>query len=93
MTCDLIDLPGGGRAIVCSSRKRQRCECGKSATLLCDWKVPDHRSGTCDRPICRACATSVAPEKDLCPQHARAFDAWQSARAKSSAQHKGAHDA
>jgi hypothetical protein len=39
---------------------------------------PDTRkSGTCDRPICEICTTSPAPEKDLCPEHARAWEAWK----------------
>lgn len=80
MTCDLITLPGGQRAIVCSSRKRPRCTCGRPAPLLCDWKVPGKRSGTCDAPICASCATSPMPGKDLCPDHARAFGEWQAGR-------------
>mgnify|MGYP007030462533 CR=1 FL=1 len=94
MACDLIDLPGGGRAIFCSSRKRQLCdECGRAATLLCDWKVSERRSGTCDRPICRTCATSPAPEKDLCPEHARAFADWRHQRANHPLQSGADHDA
>jgi hypothetical protein len=65
---------------VCGRTKRQRCACGAPATLLCDWKVQDKRSGTCDRPICAECSTSPAPEKDLCPEHARVFDIWQAER-------------
>ncbi len=81
MTCDAVTLPGGGRAIVCSSRKRQRCACGKPATLLCDWKVTGSRRATCDVPICTACSTSPAPDKDLCPDHATAFEIWRRDRA------------
>lgn len=80
MACERVSLPGGGHAIVCGSRPRSRCACGKPATLLCDWKVPERRSGTCDAPICASCSTSPAPEKDICPAHAPALRAWQDNR-------------
>lgn len=80
MTCDRVTLPGGGAAIVCSSRKRPRCQCGRAATRLCDWKVPSKKSGTCDQPICAQCSTSPAPDKDLCRSHAEAFEAWKKDR-------------
>ena len=80
MTCDRVQLPGGGVAIVCSSRKRQRCKCGKPATLLCDWKVASRKSGTCDAPICVSCAEHVAADKDLCPTHREAYAAWRAAK-------------
>lgn len=75
MTCHHVALPGGGAAIVCGPT--QRCKCGQRATLLCDWKVPANRSGTCDRPICASCSTSPAPDKDICPAHAADLRAWQ----------------
>lgn len=78
MACQHVNMPGGGAAIVCGARKRQRCACGRNATLLCDWIVP---GGTCDEPLCRWCTTSPAPEKDLCPAHLRAYRAWQAQRA------------
>lgn len=81
MTCDPVRLPGGGTAIVCSSRRRQRCKCGKPANLLCDWKVPAKKSGTCDVPLCSGCSTKPAPDKDLCPDHAEAFAAWKARHA------------
>lgn len=81
MACERVPMPGGGYAIVCGTRsRRQRCACGKPATLLCDWKVPECRSGTCDAPICASCALSPAPEKDLCPTHAAAFREWSAQR-------------
>lgn len=77
MACELVQLPDGGRAIVCTRERRRGCiECGAPADKLCDWKVPERRSGTCDAPLCSRCATSPAPEKDLCPAHARAYQAW-----------------
>lgn len=91
MACERVSLPGGGHAIVCGTRsRRQRCACGKPATRLCDWKVPAAVSAsghatraTCDAPICASCATSPAPEKDLCPAHAAAWRAWQTRRTAS----------
>ena len=80
MACEHVSLPGGGTAIVCTRTKRQRCACGGPATLLCDWKVAGKRSGTCDAPLCPSCSTSPAPDKDLCPDHAQAFDEWRSER-------------
>jgi hypothetical protein len=80
MTCEHVSLPGGGSAIVCSSRRRQRCKCGRPATLLCDWKVPSKKSGTCDAPICDQCTTSPAAGKDVCPKHAPELKAWVSRR-------------
>lgn len=80
MTCEHVTLPGGGTAIVCSTRKRQRCtSCGRSASLLCDWKV---EGGTCDQPICARCTTSPAPDKDLCPSHAAKFEEWKARKAE-----------
>jgi len=78
VTCERVALPGGGRAIVCSETKR--CRCGRRATLECDWKVPSRKSGTCDKLICTNCAKSPAPGKDLCPEHARAFEQWKIAK-------------
>lgn len=78
MGCESVTLPGGGAAIVCSPTRR--CKCGERATLLCDWKVPERKSGTCDAGICARCATSPAPEKDLCPAHAQAYVRWQAER-------------
>lgn len=85
MACQTVRLPDGGAAIVCGPRQRaQRCSCGRPAGLLCDWRIPARKSGTCDRPICDRCTTSPAPEKDLCPEHARAFEAWKKGRAPAS---------
>lgn len=80
MTCQGVSLPGGGSAIVCGVRGRKRCGCGKPATLLCDWKVPERKSGTCDTPMCAACSTPAAPGKDICPAHAPALAVWRASR-------------
>lgn len=79
MICDVVPMTVGGNAIVCSSGRGRRCKCGKRATLLCDWKKPRKRSGTCDAPLCRSCTTSPAPEKDLCPAHAAEWEARKAA--------------
>lgn len=76
MACEWVELPGGGTAIVCGGGRGKKCKCGRRATLECDWKVPKRRSGTCDAPICARCATSPAPGKDLCVEHAEAFKVW-----------------
>lgn len=80
MICQVVSLPNGGSAIVCSGGRRPRCKCGGPAPLLCDWKVSGKKSGTCDAPLCASCTTSPAPNKDLCPEHAREFDAWKAVR-------------
>ncbi|CAN5571359.1 hypothetical protein BH10PSE14_BH10PSE14_06120 [soil metagenome] len=80
MTCEHVTLPGGGRAIVCSQTRR--CPCGRRHTLLCDWKVPGKKSGTCDAPLCEHCTTSPAPDKDLCAKHAQAYAEWRASRAR-----------
>jgi hypothetical protein len=85
MICDRVSLPDGGTAIVCSSGRRKRCACGRPADLLCDWKVPARRSGTCDAPICSTCTTSPTADKDLCPTHGQAYRDWLAVRAPASA--------
>lgn len=68
----------GMTGIACYSRgPRKLCACGKPAPLLCDWKVPTKRSGTCDRPICTTCSHKPAAGKDLCPEHAAEWRARQ----------------
>lgn len=81
MNCQRVSLPTGGAAIVCGTRRREKCKCGRPATLLCDWKVPTKSSGTCDAPICASCSTSPAPDKDLCRAHAAEFAEWKARRA------------
>jgi len=79
MVCERVSLPGGAAAIVCGPA-RKRCACGKPHTLLCDWKVPGKRSGTCDRPLCARCTHSPARDKDLCAEHAEVWRARCAAR-------------
>lgn len=80
MTCEIVTLEGGGRAFVCTSRRRPRCACGRVATRACDWKVPERSSGTCDVDLCPGCTTKPARHKDLCPAHAAAYADWLARR-------------
>lgn len=64
-----IRLEDGTVAIVCHSGPRSRakpCKCGRSSTLLCDYPT---LAGTCDAPLCRACAIPQGPDRDYCPHH------------------------
>lgn len=74
MTCDVINMPDGGRAFVrYSGRRWPRCKCGGSvATLLCDFVLPGKGGRTCDAKLCARCTFSPAPEFDLCPEHREA---------------------
>lgn len=67
MPCHTVALPGGGHAIV---RMAARSKCSvcrmRPHTKLCDGPART-KSGTCDRKLCDACALTVAPNKDLCP--------------------------
>jgi hypothetical protein len=81
MVCTWITR-NGVTAVVCGPRQRRKpcVGCGASAPLLlCDWKLPGGL--TCDAPICMDCTISPAPGKDLCPIHAKAFEAWKAERA------------
>ncbi|HZF28715.1 MAG TPA: hypothetical protein VE907_06340 [Gammaproteobacteria bacterium] len=85
MKCSIVELPDGGRAIVCGSRRYvvQRCACGAEATKLCDWILTRSRAPmfgigtgtitTCDAPLCEKCTTSPAEGKDLCAKHAQVW--------------------
>lgn len=78
MTCRTLRLPNGTAAIVCGPRERvRRCGCGRTATLLCDWKTGAGK--TCDRPICESCAEKVGEDKHLCKEHQAAWRRWQEA--------------
>lgn len=81
MTCEIVPLGNGTNMIVCGPTRR--CACGNRHTLLCDWKVPGKKSGTCDKPLCASCTTSPAPGKDLCPTHGAE---WAARRASTATQ-------
>lgn len=75
MKCTTVNVPGGGRAIICGSRPRaRRCKACGCVTALAqlrerDWKIAGGK--TCDRLICLGCTHVPAPGKDLCPEHAQ----------------------
>jgi hypothetical protein len=73
MKCRAMKLPGGGTAIVCGPRVKSRpCHfCKRPSTKLCDAPDPFRESGTCDAPLCDACAVKVGPNRDYCPNHPR----------------------
>jgi hypothetical protein len=79
MPCEVIKFPDGGHGIICSRGPRTKpkpcVRCGEPSSQLCDWKVTNRKSGTCDRPLCQRCTFSPAEEKDLCPEHAATWKA------------------
>jgi hypothetical protein len=86
MGCDfLTDDEGKVTVIMCSrgQRKRKCVSCGRfKATQLCDWKLSGKKAGkTCDRPLCPQCSVVPAPNKDLCPAHAKMWEEWKLAHA------------
>jgi len=75
MPCEVIKIPGGATAIVCSRGSRPRpvpCHyCGKPTTILCDFTGPIAKK-TCDRPICENHRDKVGPDLDHCRLHREA---------------------
>jgi hypothetical protein len=74
MGCEVIKLPDGTTIIACSRgrQSRERCACGRVATIQCDWPLSGDKAGhTCDRWCCRSCAAHVGDDRDYCPAHAR----------------------
>lgn len=60
--------------IVCGVKQAPLCRfCRKQlSTKLCDFKIKVGdvgHTGTCDAPMCHACATAVGVNKDYCPVH------------------------
>lgn len=92
MGCNTVELPGGGRAIVCTrgrvSKKKGKARCVecrlRPASRECDWKVgkQNGKDVTCDMPLCDTCTFSPAPEKDLCPLHKGKYECWVVERGK-----------
>ncbi len=73
MPCENVDIPGFGRAIVCTRGRRAT---GKCAT--CQAKGPALECDKCDAKLCDGCGVSPAKGVDLCPSCARpAFVWWQ----------------
>jgi hypothetical protein len=76
--CEKVKLPGGNAALICGLRTfRKFCACGRQAVALCDWRIPNKKSGTCDAPICAQHSKQVAPGKHLCPEHQLQYDNWK----------------
>lgn len=80
MKCEIYTLTDGTKMYVCghhSSRRRELrmcrfCKTPTPSTKLCDFPTRGARNKTtCDAPICDACATSIGPDCDLCPPHAK----------------------
>ena len=75
--CEKLNIDGQS-VIICRSRGPAKfCFCGRAAEALCDWKVRDRKSGTCDAPLCGQHAKKVGSGKHLCPTHDRAYEDWK----------------
>lgn len=77
--CYRMPMPDGSFGIICGGRnqKMRYCDCSRPADFLCDWKMPDKKSGTCDGAICNKCALEVASDKHLCKFHQKAYEQWK----------------
>ncbi len=72
MACHRFSAPSGDiAAIVCTRGRGRRCAyCGGPASQLCDFPViRGGRETTCDRALCRHCATRLPGDRDLCKEH------------------------
>jgi hypothetical protein len=69
MFCERVDAGNGVVAIACFSGKRARCGfCDVTMVKLCDGPPRGKaKNGCCDKPLCKAHATSVGEDRDLCP--------------------------
>lgn len=73
--CEVVKLPDGGVAILCSRGRRgvKRCAvagCGRDAPYLCDFPLTGPKAGqTCDRPLCSVHARQVGPDRHYCYAH------------------------
>lgn len=80
MRCTPVQLPGGGHAIVCGSRRQPQPKpcvvCGKPAGFLCDGPPGGpSEGGTCDAPLCERCRSVQPDGQDWCPDCQAAADA------------------
>lgn len=73
MKCARVMLNGTPTIVCGTNRIRGCCVCCAPAGRLCDWKIG--KDTTCDKPICDEHAHQPAVGKDLCQDHAAA---WQS---------------
>lgn len=65
-------IDGKVAGIMCGSSPTRKCAtCGRRAAYQCDYPVVRKGHTTCDRWLCRVCATNVGPDRDYCPAHAR----------------------
>lgn len=72
--------------IVCSRgpRPKKCAHCDHVGTRLCDFpvdfvlahgpKAGQRVKRTCDAPVCPCHATSIGPDRDLCPPHAKSWE-------------------
>lgn len=63
MACEVLKMPGGGRAFLCSRGRRvvPRCFCGTASSRTC-------AAEACGAPLCDRHALR-AGARDLCPRH------------------------
>ena len=64
--------------VPCQARREDGSRCAQISGYQCDWKIGDGK--TCDRWRCEQHAQQVGPDKHLCPEHQRAYRAWQARR-------------
>lgn len=66
-----LKLPGGGVALVHTSRPTKACSICESrlAAYVCDFPTPSRKTRTCDKPLCDQCRVSPEPDIDYCPTH------------------------
>jgi hypothetical protein len=76
-SAESVTAAGGGAAHLCvRGGRRPRCSvpgCDRPQAALCDYPVERKgRKGTCDTSMCATHRTSVGPNRDHCPAHAKA---------------------
>jgi hypothetical protein len=71
MPCYVVDIPGGGTALVkMAAPRRKRCSiCGEPGGRLCDFPVGAGK--TCDASLCGRCAVPIRKDVEYCPTHPR----------------------
>ncbi|OHD24494.1 MAG: hypothetical protein A2Y38_07665 [Spirochaetes bacterium GWB1_59_5] len=83
MPCIPLKTADGAGGFMCGRREAARCiqNCGRAATLLCDFPIQNEPGvyKTCDRPLCASCAHEMGPDRHYCRVH------WEYQRAKEAA--------
>ena len=73
MPCTPFRMPTGESGFMCTRGGREApCSvpgCGRPHKRLCDWEIGP--GATCDARLCDEHATKIAPDRDLCPTHAK----------------------